>query len=197
MLLINNYKARREVVHVQTTKTLTLKSLFVEEEQKVIIVYLLSQGFVHCPFWSAIHTGTEAKAIKNRERSDTESQLFASFPCFKLFPTELKRYLTFRAASDYCWVVKPELRKNGGKNEWGIWQKQWSSNHRIMEWLGSEETFMNIPIPAKDRDNFHHPRLLWALSNLAWDTTMDGTATASLGNLFQWSSTRPFRKWIK
>lgn len=91
MLFISNYKAKTEVVHVQTHKTLTLKFCFVEEEQKVIIVYLLSQGFVHCPFCSAIHIGSEAKAIKNRERNDTESQLFASFPCFVLFPTKPKR----------------------------------------------------------------------------------------------------------
>lgn len=101
-MFINNYKAKREVVHVQTPKALALKSFSGKEEQKVITVYLLSQGFVHCPFCSAIHTGTEAKTIKNRESNDTESQLFGSFPCFELFPTKLKRYLTFRAASDYC-----------------------------------------------------------------------------------------------
>lgn len=64
MLLINNYKAKREVVQVQTHKALALKSFFGEEKLKTIIVYLLSQGFVHCPFCSAIHIGTEAKAIK-------------------------------------------------------------------------------------------------------------------------------------
>lgn len=84
---------------------LWLKIFFWRGGAKVIFVYLLSKGVVHCPFCSPIHVGRqgrEAKAIKTRERNDTGSQLFASFPCFVLFPTKLKGYLTFRAASEYC-----------------------------------------------------------------------------------------------
>jgi len=46
------------------------------------------------------------------------------------------------------------------------------------------------------RDPCHQPRLLQALSNLAFNTSREGAATASLGNLGQGLTTLTVKNFI-
>jgi len=55
-----------------------------------------------------------------------------------------------------------------------------------MVWVGRDLTDHLCSNPsATGRDPFHQPRVLQAPYNLALNTAREGTATASLGNLFQ------------
>jgi len=55
-----------------------------------------------------------------------------------------------------------------------------------MIWVGSYLIdHLNSNFPAMGRDTFHQTRLLKAPSSLAWNTSREGAATASLGNLGQ------------
>ena len=59
--------------------------------------------------------------------------------------------------------------------------------HRILEWLGLEETLKVVLFQHThvDRAAIHRIRLPRAPSNLALRTSTDGAFTNSLGNLFQ------------
>jgi len=54
-----------------------------------------------------------------------------------------------------------------------------------MIWVGRDFKDYLVPTPAMGRDTFHQTRLLKAPSSLALNTSREGAATASLGNLCQ------------
>jgi len=61
---------------------------------------------------------------------------------------------------------------------------------------GTLQIISQFQPPAMGRDTFHQTRLLKAPCNLASNTSREGAATASLGNLFQCLTTLPVKNFF-
>lgn len=70
------------------------------------------------------------------------------------------------------------------------------ANHRITEWIGLNRTFEDPLVQSLCCGVFHKIKLLRAPFNMTLNTSVDGTLTTFLDNLFQCLTTLIVKKFF-